>query len=361
VSGAPNTVPAVVDTAALVTTSPTLHSSLAVPSMVANAGARASRRFLDFFAASIENDNTRMAYYRAVCAFFAWLERHGIGELPDIEPFHVAAYLKALKVSDAGGGTIMERTAARPTVKQHLAAIRMLFDWLVVGQVLAINPAHAVRGPKHAVKRGKTPVLSEEQARRLLASIRVGKTIALEDGSVKEVPWLVGLRDRALIGVMVYSFARISAVVAMEVEDYFSNGKRWWLRLHEKGGKRHEMPAHHKLEQFLDEYLDAAGIRDRGKTPLFRSALGRTGFLTDRPMHRIDAYQMVRRRTAEADLKGKLGCHVFRATGITAYLEAGGTLENAQAMAAHESPRTTKLYDRTGDEITLDEVERITI
>jgi integrase len=147
----------------------------------------------------------------------------------------------------------------------------------------------------------------------------------------------------------------------MRVEDYYPGGKRWWVRLHEKGGKRHEMPAHHKLEQFLDDYLDAAGIRGGGKTHLFRSALGRTGLLTDRPMHRIDAYQMVRRRTSEAGLNGKLGCHVFRATGITAYLEAGGTLENAQAMAAHESPRTTKLYDRTGDEITLDEVERINI
>jgi integrase len=147
----------------------------------------------------------------------------------------------------------------------------------------------------------------------------------------------------------------------MQVEDYFASGKRWWVRLQEKGGKRHEMPAHHKLEQFLDEYLDAAGIGDRDKTPLFRSAVGKTGILTDRPMHRVDAYQMVRRRTAEASLEGKLGCHVFRATGITAYLEGGGTLENAQAMAAHESPRTTKLYDRTGDEITLDEVERIGI
>jgi hypothetical protein len=102
------------------------------------------------------------------------------------------------------------------------------------------------------------------------------------------------------------------------------------------------------LEQFLDEYLAAAGIRDHDKTPLFRSAAGRTGILTDRPMHRVDAYETMRRRTAEAGFKWKLGCHVFRATGITAYLEAGGTLENAQAMAAHESPRTTKLYDRTG-------------
>ena len=352
--------PAVIESGAPLTTA-TLRSSLAVPAAIAKAGDRAARRFLEFFAASIENDNTRMAYYRAVCSFFAWLDEHSIGELPDIEPFHVAAYLKALKVSEAGDRFVKERAAAKPTVKQHLAAIGMLFDWLVVGQILASNPAHAVRGPKHVVKRGKTPVLNEEQARRLLASITVVRSTTLSDGSEAEVPRLVGLRDRALIGVMVYSFARISAVVAMEVEDYFPNGKRWWLRLHEKGGKRHEMPAHHKLEQFIDEYLDAAGIRGQGKTPLFRSALGRTGNLTERAMHRIDAYQMVRRRTAEAGLNGKLGCHVFRATGITAYMEAGGTLENAQAMAAHESPRTTKLYDRTGDQITLDEIERIQI
>jgi len=190
-------------------------------------------------------------------------------------------------------------------------------------------------------------VLTEDQARRLLESI--------------DVSTLVGLRDRALIGVMIYSFARIGAVVAMKVEDYYPAGKRWWLRLHEKGGKRHEMPAHHKLEAFIDEYLAAAGIREDGKIPLFRSAVGKTGVLTDKTMNRVDAYRMVRRRTADAGFKIKLGCHVFRATGITAYLEAGGTLKNAQAMAAHESPRTTKLYDRTGDEITLDEVERITI
>jgi integrase/recombinase XerD len=352
--------PAVIETPAAVATS-TLHSSLAVPKMIDNAGGNAARRFLGFFAAQIENDNTRMAYHRAVCSFFAWLEQIGIGELADIEPFHVAAYLKALKVTVRDKEAESERPASKPTVKQHLAAIRMLFDWLVVGHVLAINPAHAVRGPRHIVKRGKTRVLTEDQARQLFASIMIKKTVKAEDGSQKEIPLLVGLRDRALIGVMVYTFARISAVVAMEVEDYFPNGKRWWIRLQEKGGKHHEMPAHHKLEQYLDEYLDAAGIWDAGKTPLFRSALGKTGVLTGRPMHRVDAYQMVRRRTAKAGFEVKLGCHVFRATGITAYLEAGGSLENAQAMAAHESPRTTKLYDRTGDQITLDEVERIKI
>jgi len=121
------------------------------------------------------------------------------------------------------------------------------------------------------------------------------------------------------------------------------------------------MPAHHNLEAYIDAYLDAAGIRDDDKGPLFRSAVGRTGELTIKSMNRVDAYRMIQRRAAELGMRIKVGCHTFRATGITAYLEAGGTLENAQAMAAHESPRTTKLYDRTGDEITLDEVERITI
>lgn len=121
------------------------------------------------------------------------------------------------------------------------------------------------------------------------------------------------------------------------------------------------MTAHHNLEAYLDAYVTAAGIRDDGRGPLFRSAIGRTGELTVKAMNRVDAYRMIQRRAAELGMRIKVGCHTFRATGITAYLEAGGTLENAQAMAAHESPRTTKLYDRTGDEITLDEVERITI
>ena len=237
---------------------------------------------------------------------------------------------------------------SKPSVKQHLAAIRMLFDWLVTGQVVAMNPAHSVRGPKHVVRRGKTPVLTADEARALLDSI--------------DTSTLVGLRDRALISVMTFAFARIGAVVAMRVEDYYPQGKRWWVRLHEKGGKRHEMPAHHNLEAYLDAYIDASGIRDAGKSPLFRSATPfRSGRLTDKPMHRVDAYLMIRCRATDIGLHMKIDCHTFRATGITAYLDNGGTLENAQRMAAHESPRTTKLYDRTGDEITLDEVERIAI
>src|SRR6266702_8688622 len=310
--------------------------SLFVPTIIADAGDQAARRFLEFFAATIRNKNTRMAYYRAVLQFVAWCAQHELRQLVDIEPLHVAAYIEEL-----------QKHFAKPSVKQHLAAIRMLFDWLVTGGIVATNPAHAVRGPSHVVKRGKTPVLTPEEARALLDSI--------------DTSTVVGLRDQALISVMTFTFAHVGAVVDMRVEDFYPQGKRWWVRLHEKGGKRHDMPAHHTLEAYLDAYIDAAGLRDGGKSPLFRSAVGRTGALTATAMDRVDAWRMVQRRAADLGMKGKISCHTFRATGITAYLEAGGTLENAQAMAAHESPRTTKLYDRTGDEITLDEVERITI
>ena len=171
---------------------------------------------------------------------------------------------------------------------------------------------------------------------------------------------IVGLRDRAIIALMCYPFARVSAMVKMDVKDYYQNGKRWWIRLHEKGGKRHEVPAHHNAEAYLDAYLEAAGIRAEPNTPLFRS-VDQHKKITANPMARTDVLRMVKRRALAAGLPSSTCCHTFRATAITAYLENGGTIENAQAIAAHESPRTTKLYDRTGDEITLDEVERIAI
>jgi integrase/recombinase XerD len=304
----------------------------ALPTLITDAGESASRRFVEFFTANIRNKNTRMAYVRALGPFLSWCEGRGLA-LKDIQPVHVAAYVE-------------QHPGSKPTVKQHLAAIRMLFDWLVVGQVVPVNPAASVRGPKYVVKKGKTPVLTAGQARQLLDSI--------------DTTSIVGLRDRALIGVMVYSFARVSAVIGMKVEDYYQSGKRWWIRLHEKGGKRHEVPAHHNAEAYLDAYIEAAGIAGRKKSPLFRT-IDKHRQLTERPMYREDVLRMIKRRSEAAGLPATTCCHTFRATGITAYLENGGTIENAQAIAAHESPRTTKLYDRTSDEITLDEVERILI
>lgn len=298
---------------------------------------KASKRVVEFFTAQINNDHTRKAYLNAARRFAAWCEGKGLQNLSSVQAFHVAAFVKELQVE-----------LAPPSVKQHLAALRMLFDWLVTGQVLEMNPAHAVRGPKHVVKKGKTPVLAPEEARLLLDSIDTGK--------------IIGLRDRALIGLMVYTFARVSAALQMKVSDYFIQGRRGWVRLHEKGGKHHDVPCHHTLERLLDEYIAAAGMAGSAHQPLFRTATARTSTqLTQRPMRQQDAYRMIQRRALAAGIRTKIGNHTFRATGITAYLKNGGKLEIAQHIAAHESPRTTKLYDRREDEISLDEIERIVI
>jgi integrase/recombinase XerD len=221
----------------------------------------------------------------------------------------------------------------------------MLFDWLVTGHVMETNPAHAVRGPKYVVKKGKTPVLSAEEARALLDAIPTDS--------------LIGLRDRALIGVMVYTFARVNAVIGMKVKDYFSQGRRGWVRLHEKGGKEHEVPCHHSLEQLLDDYIAAAGIANVPNSPLFRSTGHKAG--EAQPLWQQDVYRMIQRRAAATGITTKIGAHTFRATGITAYLKNKGTLEHAQTIANHASPRTTKLYDRRSDEISVIEVEKIAI
>ena len=249
---------------------------------------------------------------------------------------HVAAYIEQLA-----------REMPPPSVKQHLAGIRMLFDWLVTGQVMPANPAHSVRGPRHSVSKGVTPVLSSEEATALLQGM--------------DVSTVVGLHDRALIAVMIYTFAPVGAVVALNVEDYFPQKKRWWLRLREKNGKINEMPSHHKLESYLDAYIRAAGIADDRKGPLFRSAIGKTGALTGKPMSRTDVWYMVRRRASHAGIETPIGCHTFRATGITDYLTKGGRIEVAQHMAGHSNAKTTGLYDRRNDDISVGEVEQIGI
>ncbi|MEM7147843.1 MAG: tyrosine-type recombinase/integrase [Verrucomicrobiota bacterium] len=309
-----------------------LPGGQAWPTLIIEAGEDAAERYLEFFAANIRNANTRAAYLRACNRFFAWCAAARLPHLADIKPVHVASYIEMFEASP-------------PTVKQHLAAIRMLFDWMVIGQIVPFNPAAAVRGPRHVVKTGKTPALTAKEAAELLESI--------------DTSHLIGLRDRALLSTLVYSFARVSAVVNMQVKDYFAMGKRYWFRLHEKGGKYHEVPAHHIAEEWLDHYLSVAGIGDDKDSPLFRTTLGKTKQLTDRPMAREDVYRMIRRRAKDAQFDAALCCHTFRATGITVFLENGGSLENAQAIAAHESPRTTKLYDRTADAIKLEEIERV--
>src|SRR6202521_944409 len=283
--------PAIIPPGALTTPADTYI----VPALIADLGEQASWRYVEFFTANINNDHTRRAYARACARFFTWCEDRGL-TLTAIRPFDVAAWGKELQENHGA-----------PGVKQQLAAVRMLFDWLITGQVMPMNPAAAVRGPKHVVKTGKTPVLDADDWRKLIDSI---PTETVRD-----------LRDRALISTLTYSFARITAALTMKVEDLRPQGAGWRLRLHEKGGKHHEMPCHHALAEALHAYINAAGIAEDRKGWLFRTARGHNGkVLSDKPMAQPDAWRMIRRRGAAAGIAEAIGCHSFRATGITAYL-----------------------------------------
>ena len=302
-----------------------------LPAVIGRAGEAAAWRFIEFFAATIRNKNTRAAYAEAVSQFFAWCEKHRILSLEQVKPVVVAAYIE-------------KHPGSPPTVKQHLAAIRMLFDFLVTGQIVPVNPAASVRGPKYVVKKGKTSVLSTDEMRVLLDSI--------------DTVELIGMRDRALMALMAYTFARVGAVVKMKVEDYYVQNRRGWVRLHEKGGKVNELPCHHNLEAYLDAWLAASGLGAEPTTPLFPTLPN--GKLIGRAhLPQQNVYAMIQRRAKAAGIATKISCHSFRATGITVYLQSGGKLEVAQQMAGHESARTTGLYDRRNDAVALDEIERI--
>ena len=314
----------------------TVSDAEILPVAIAKSAERVRTRFLEFFTAQIRNPNTRRSYVKAASEFLGWCNVRGAQSLDAITPIHVASWVEELTGSHSA-----------PTVKQRLAAVRHLFDWLVTGQAMASNPAHSVRGPKHSRRRGKTPVLSPEEARQLLDSISTDT--------------LIGKRDRALIGLMTYTFARIGAATSMEVRDVYSQNRRLWVRLHEKGGKQVELPCHHSLEVYLDDLIEAAGLQGTPRAPLFQTIRRGTDQFSGKPLPQANAYAMIQRRAVAAGISTAVCNHTFRATGITAYLKNGGTLEKAANIANHSSTRTTQLYDRRSDDVSLDEVERILI
>lgn len=311
-----------------------INQGPALPALIAQADDNARRRFLEFFAAHIRNSNTREAYARAVGQFLGWCSDQGASALEQITPMAVAGYVEELT---------RQRSAA--TVKQHLAALRMLFDWLVTGQVLPHNPAAAVRGPRVKYTQGKTPILDPEEAKALFASIPTDTH--------------TGLRDRALIGVLLYSFARISAALAMDRADFYPQARSWWLRLHEKNGTEHALEAHSLIVAYLGAYIDVLPDSEPA-TPLFRTVDRRRAFTSNR-LTRNDALKMIRRRAAAAGIATKITPHTFRATGITVFRKNGGTLEEAQEIAAHADPKTTRLYDRSREAVSRQVIEKIAL
>jgi site-specific recombinase XerD len=293
---------------------------------------------------TIRNRNTREAYARAIRRFCRFCDAKGI-PLLGVNSILIASYIEqCCPYVDTDPAS--QTPLSAPSVKQHLAAIRMLFDHLVTGHIVPVNPAAAVRGPRHVVTKGKTPVLAGPDARLLLESI--------------ESDTIVGRRDRAIIATMIYSFARVSALIGTNAGDYrkAADGRTMVLRFEEKNGKHHEIPLHHHAHALVHAYVAGTGILLSKDAPLFRT-VDRRGNLTDCRLSRTDAWAMIKRRCRTAGISESVCCHTFRATGITQFLLSGGSLESAQLIAAHSSPRTTKLYDRRSDQVTLKEIQRI--
>jgi integrase/recombinase XerD len=312
-------VPAVIDKASL-------------PVLVERAGGAARFAWDEFFYAEHHNPHTQKAYMRAVKRFLAWVEGQGV-ELAMITPGMVGQYL--VKLGDS---------AAKRN--QHLAALRGFFDRLVQRHVVMLNPAASVRGVKDQVIEGKTPEITLEQARTLLASIDTGH--------------IVGKRDKAIIATLKFTACRGGAVAKLRLQDFQSDGTQFMLRFQEKGGKSREIPVRHDLEGYIRAYLDAAGIASDAKdTPLFRSTIHRTKQLTGNALTSKAICELLKRRLKDAGLPSRLSPHSFRVTAITDLLTQGVPLEDVQYLAGHTEPRTTGLYDRRKKKVTRNIVERI--
>jgi len=327
---------------------PAVTGQAMLPELVERAGGAARFAWDEFFYAEHHNPHTQKAYMAAVKRFLAWAEEQGV-ELPAITPGMVGQYLVGL------GGSPSKRNL-------HLAALRGFFDRLVQRHVVMLNPAASVRGIKEQVIEGKTPEITVEHARTLLASIKLSRMVKTKEGEAVEVPLLVGLRDRAILATLAYTACRAGAVAKLRLQDFQSEGTQYVLRFQEKGGKSREIPVRHDLEGNIRAYLDAAGIEAEAKDrPLFRSTLRRTKQLTGNALTTKAICELVKRRLKDAGLPSRISPHSFRVTAITDLLTQGVPLEDVQYLAGHAEPRTTGLYDRRQKKVTRNIVERISI
>jgi integrase/recombinase XerD len=312
---------------------PAIVTSTSLPVLVERAGGAARFAWDEFFYAEHHNPHTQNAYMRAVRLFLAWVEGQGV-ELAAITPKMVGQYLVGL------GGSAAKRNL-------HLSALRGFFDRLVNRHVCILNPAASVKGVKEQVMEGKTPEITIEQARTLLAA-------ATHD--------MVGLRDRAILGTLAYTACRGGAVAKLRLGDFQHDGQQYVLRFQEKGGKSREIPVRHDLEGFILAYVEAAGIGgDAKESPLFRMGNGRRRKLSGTAMTSKRICELVKRRLKDAGLPSRLSPHSFRVTAITDLLTQGIPLEDVQYLAGHAEPRTTGLYDRRQKKVTRNIVERISI
>lgn len=305
-----------------------------LPTAIAAAGPAATFAWEEFFSGQLPNRYTRAAYLAAVRRFLDWVQPHE-AELARITPGLVGRYFDQL-------------TLSVPSKKLHLAALRSFFDVLVQRHVVVLNPAFSVRTERYAAIEGRTPEISVGQARQLLGSI--------------DSDSLLGLRDRALIAVLIYTAARAGAVAKLRLADVVDDGTQYLLRFAEKGGKARSIPVQHKLEQFLRAYLCAAELAGGpGDAPLFRTIAGPQRQLSGRPMTGVDICRMVKRRLKRAGLPTLISPHSFRSCTATDLLLNGVALEDVQYLLGHADARTTRLYDRRQKQVTRNIVERISV
>lgn len=309
-----------------------------LPAIITRAGPNAVFAAHEFFSGLIRNPHTRRAYMKAVTDFLEWSGKHGGGQLSQIAPWHVGKYMEEM----AEAGTSIA------TRNMRLSALRHFFDRMVNRHAIALNPARTVRGEKLNVMEGRTPEIPIAEVRKLLAAI--------------DTSHIVGLRDRAILAVMVYTTSRRSAVAKLRKEDFYYAGEQWMLHFSEKGGKSREVPVRHDLEQYILAYMDGAGLLDAPKdTPLFQSAMKKQRLLTGKPMDGDDIYRMMKRRLKDTALSLLYSPHSFRVTTITNLLEQGIPREDVQNLAGHADARTTALYDRTKKKVSRNIVERISV
>lgn len=307
----------------------------AIPALVQAAGNSAKFAWEEFFYGRIRSEHTRRAYLRAVTYFLTWCEKQGIG-LVQISPANVGRYMDSLTLSTA-------------SKKQVLAGLRHFFDGMVTRHAIALNPALSVRTERYTVVEGKTPEITVKQARKLLQSIDTNDVI--------------GLRDKCVISILIYTAARIGAVSKLKVKDLYDSGDQYCLHFLDKGGKSREIPVRHDLQTLLFEYLRSADslLGDNDDRPLFTTTIRKTKELTLRRMTENDIGRMVKRRMMAAGLPQRLSPHSFRVATITDLLSQGVPLEDVQHLAGHADPRTTRLYDRRQRKVTRNIVERISI
>lgn len=306
----------------------------AFPAVLARAGKAACFAADEFFSARISNPHTRRAYAHQVGRFLVWCDREGL-ELRQVTPGLAGRFLEELPYR-------------APTKNQALAALRHFFDVLVARHAVLLNPFHSVRGVRHPFGEGRTPEARVKQARRLLASIKT------ED--------VYGLRDRAVLGTLIYTGARVGAISRLRMQDLRNHGNHRALQFSEKGGKSREIPVRHDLDEWIAAYLEGAGLTDAPKGSwLFRAGQRRGSPLTERAMSPLAVQLMLKRRLKAAGLPEILSPHSFRVLVVTDLLSQNVPLEDVQYLAGHAHPRTTQIYDRRRRRVSRNLVERISV